>query len=127
MATYTTNFNKPRLQSKGWILDLGQVHESAEVTLNGRSLGTLIGPVFQLYLDDDALKNENILEVWVCNSMMNRIADLDRRHVFWKKFYNVNFPARKAENRRNGLFDASAWEVKESGMEGPVELIPAGP
>jgi hypothetical protein len=56
--------------------------------------------------------------------MMNRIADLDRRKVFWKKFYNVNFPARLAENRKNGLFDAASMPVRSSGLLGPVRLIP---
>jgi hypothetical protein len=54
--------------------------------------------------------------------MANRIADLDKRNVFWKKFYNINFPARRAENRKNGLFDASGWEPRESGLLGPVNL-----
>jgi hypothetical protein len=57
--------------------------------------------------------------------MGNRIADLDRRKVFWKKFYNVNFPSRLRENRGpNGLFDASGWTPQPSGLEGPVTLIP---
>ena len=41
--------------------------------------------------------------------MANRISDMDKKGIFWKKFYNVNFPSRKAENRKNGLFDASHW------------------
>jgi hypothetical protein len=42
--------------------------------------------------------------------------------VFWKKFYNVNFPARMAENRVDGLFDASQWQPEDSGLIGPVTL-----
>jgi hypothetical protein len=50
---------------------------------------------------------------------------MDRRGVVWKKFYNVNFPANRAENRDvNGLFDASKWPPLDSGLLGPVTLTP---
>jgi hypothetical protein len=122
-ASYKINFKRP--ESGEWILDLGSVRESAEVFLNGKSVGTLIGPVYQIHLNSSYFKDENLLEIQVSNLMANRIADLDKRNVFWKKFYNVNFPARKSENRKNGLFDASGWEPRESGLIGPVILIKA--
>jgi hypothetical protein len=57
--------------------------------------------------------------------MANRIADLDRRGVEWKKFYNTNFPARIPANRNEkGLFDASKWLPRESGLIGPVTITP---
>ena len=55
--------------------------------------------------------------------MANRIIDLDKRKVFWKKFNNTNFPSRFPQNRgADGLFDASKWEPKISGLKGPVTL-----
>ncbi len=121
-ATYTLSFMKPTQAVGHWMLDLGKVKESAEVYLNGENLGTLIGPVYQLQIDNALLQENNKLEIKVSNLMANRIADLDRRNIFWRKFYNVNFPARKNENRKNGLFDASHWMPKESGLLGPVLL-----
>jgi hypothetical protein len=42
--------------------------------------------------------------------MANRIIDLDKRGVQWKKFYNINMSARLAENRGpDGLFTAAKW------------------
>lgn len=123
-ASYVVSFKKPAGDSKSWLLDLGAVKESAEVVLNGQTLATLIGPEYRCYVDNSMLKDDNVLEVKVSNLMANRIADLDRRGVFWKKFYNINFPARKPENRKNGLFDASQWEPRASGLLGPVRLIP---
>ena len=71
------------------------------------------------------LAERNLLEIDVTNQMANRIADLDRRHVPWKKFYNVNFPARMPENRGpDGLFTAAGWDPLESGLLGPVTLQP---
>jgi hypothetical protein len=123
-ATYSFAFQKPKHKAAQWLLDLGVVEESAEVILNGRSLGILLGPSFQLYINDSMLKTDNILEIKVCNLMANRIAYMDQQDIFWKKFYNVNFPSRKAENRRDGLFDASHWSPQRSGLIGPVLLFP---
>lgn len=123
-AAYVVRFAKPAVKSRHWLLDLGEVKESAVVVLNGKAIGTLIGPVYQLMIEDQILSNENVLEVHVSNLMANRIADLDRRGIPWKNFYNVNFPARKSENRFNGLFDAAHWKPHASGLLGPVMLRP---
>jgi hypothetical protein len=123
-AIYTLEFDKPASQPQQWLLKLGKVKETAAVYLNGTYITTLIGPVYQVPIDPATLQNKNILEVHVSNLMANRIADLDKRKVFWKKFYNVNFPSRKPENRVNGIFDASHWQPHESGLLGPVTLQP---
>jgi len=61
----------------------------------------------------------------VTNLSANRIRDLDRRGVPWKKFYNVNFPAKLPQNRgADGLFSAAGWEPLDSGLLGPVTLTP---
>ncbi|HWA35418.1 MAG TPA: glycosyl hydrolase [Cyclobacteriaceae bacterium] len=123
-GTYTLSFKKPKTKPGAWRLDLGKVHESAEVTLNGKFLATLIGPVYQVDIDPALLQEKNILEVRVSNLMANRIADMDKRNDYWKKFYNVNIAARKPENRQGGIFNASEWQPKDSGLIGPVRLIP---
>ena len=38
----------------------------------------------------------------------------DKKGMDWKIFYNVNMSARKKENVKNGIFDASNWEPKPS-------------
>ena len=71
------------------------------------------------------MEEKNALEIDVSNLMANRIADLDRRGVSWKKFYNINFPAKLRENRgADGLFNASKWSPRDSGLIGPVKLVP---
>jgi hypothetical protein len=123
-ATYTTRFQRPKDNATGWLLDLGTVKESARIFINGVPLTPMIGPTFRGYVDRSLVVEENVLEIRISNLMANRIADLDRAGVFWKKFYNINFPARRPENRKNGLFDASQWEPRESGLIGPIRLIP---
>ena len=122
-AVYTATFAPPGGQM--WQLDLGRVAESARVRLNGRDLATLIGPPYRLVLGPSQLRRTNTLELFVTNLSANRIRDLDRRGVSWKKFYNVNFPARYPENRgTDGLFSAAGWQPLESGLLGPVTLTP---
>jgi hypothetical protein len=124
-ARYTISFQKPVGLVDGWMLDLGRVCESASVRINGTDLGTLIGPDYRISVPNDIMQENNILEIEVSNLMANRIADLDRRNVNWKKFYNINFPARGRENRgTDGLFNASHWSLRDSGLIGPVQLVP---
>src|SRR5262249_40422473 len=121
---YTTTFQRPAGKAQWWQLDLGRVAESARVRLNGRDLATIIGSPFRVTIESQ-LKAINTLEVSVTNLSANRIRDLDRRGVRWKKFYNVNFPARFPENRGpDGLFTAAKWPPLESGLLGPVTLLP---
>ena len=122
-AVYSTTFSRPVRSADAWRLDLGRVHESARVRLNGREVGVLIGPSFQLTLDPSSLGASNTLEIEVTNLAANRIAALDKEAVSWRKFYNVNFPARFPQNRgQDGLFSAAQWEPVESGLIGPVTL-----
>jgi hypothetical protein len=124
-ARYETTFPRPPGEAAAWQLDLGTVYESAHVRLNGREMGTLIGPSFRVVVDRGDLAAENVLQVEVSNLMANRIAAMDRAGIRWRKFYNVNFPARLPENRgRDGLFSAAAWPPLDSGLVGPVTLTP---
>lgn len=124
-AEYTTHFKKSGTSADAYEINLGKVNESATIILNGKKLATLIGPVFKLVIPATDLKNDNTLQVIVTNSMANRITDMDKRGLPWKKFYNTNMPARLAENRgADGLFTAANWQPKASGLTGPVTLIP---
>jgi hypothetical protein len=124
VAKYSIDFEKPAGATQAWVLDLGKVNETAEVFLNGKKLATLIGPVFQTGILSSELKATNHLEIVVANLMANRISYMDRNNLPWKIFYNTNMPARKKENVKNGLFDASSWKSLPSGLSGPVTLAP---
>ena len=124
-AVYTVSFNKPKATPVAWLLNLGNVQETAEVWLNGNKLQTLIGPTFQLVIDPALLNATNILKVIVTNGMPNRIAALEKSGMAWKKFYNTNFPSGLAANRgADGLFTAINWQPKPAGLLGPVTISP---
>jgi hypothetical protein len=121
-AKYAIEFKMPKAKTGAWLLDLGKVHETAEVFVNGKRITALIGPVYQVVLSKNQLKKKNKLEVVVANLMANRIRYMDRNNIPWKIFYNTNMPARKRENSKNGIFDASQWEPLPSGLLGPVTI-----
>jgi hypothetical protein len=120
-ARYTIEFDRPAEGGDAgeFLLDLGKVAESARVRLNGRDLGTLWCPPFQVAAGPALKPGGNVLEVEVTNLAANRIADLDRRGVNWKSFHEINFV-----NIEYKPFDASQWPPRESGLLGPVRLIP---
>lgn len=123
-AEYTTRL--PRLKKVDtWQLNLGTVHESAEVYLNGKLLGTLVNAPFTLTIPGNLLKGNEELKVRVTNLMANRIAYMDKNNIPWRNFYNVNFSARLPEDKgRDGIFTAKNWMPKASGLCGNVLLIP---
>jgi hypothetical protein len=126
-ARYTINFPAPATEVKpdAYLLDLGKVEQTAVVKLNGEKLATLVGPTYQLMIPAVRIRSSNLLEVEVSNSMTNRVIYLEKQGAPYKKFYNVNFPARLAANRGlNGLFTAINWQPEASGLTSTVTLTP---
>jgi hypothetical protein len=116
-ARYSVTFDAPD-SARRHLLDLGAVHESARVRLNGRELGTLIAPFYTI--ETGPLRpTGNVLEVKVTNVSANRIRDLDRRGVEWRIFRDINFVGIDYKP-----FDASRWPVRPSGLSGPITLQP---
>ncbi len=119
-ARYETTFElPPDAKADDWLLDLGDVRETARVFVNGTEtdlvwslpMRTKIGPFLQ--------PGRNTLALEVTNLPANRIRDLDVRKVEWKKFHEINFV-----NIFYRRFDASGWPLQLSGLLGPVKLVP---
>jgi hypothetical protein len=124
-ARYSIHIPKPSGNSSAWLLNLGKVAQSAEVRLNGKKIATLIGPNNEVVIPANLFIHDNLLEIFVSNGMSNRIINMEKRGVVWKKFYNTNFPANAAENRGpDGQFTAIRWHPELSGLTGPVTLTP---
>ncbi len=112
-AEYTISL--PRLRAGRYLLDLGQVADSARVFVNGKELGVLFAAPFQMPIELTETENELIVEV--TNVAANRIRDLDRRGVKWRIFEDINFVGIDYKP-----FDASNWPVREAGLLGPLRL-----
>lgn len=75
-ATYIKRFQVPKglvASARRLVLDLGVVHELAQVRLNGREIGVLWKPPFRLDVTDAVKAGENLLEVKVTNTWGNRL------------------------------------------------------
>ncbi len=118
-ARYTIKFEWNENTSLA-LLNLGNVKDCARVKLNGKVLGSLLGPSYTVKVDN-LINGENLLEIEVTNVAANRIRDYDIRGVVWKKFYRTNGDFADINYRP---FDASGWDIREAGLLGPVDLTP---
>ncbi|WP_405511170.1 glycosylhydrolase-like jelly roll fold domain-containing protein [Spirosoma sp. KNUC1025] len=119
-AHYVTTFDVPGTTdiTRPYTLDLGDVREVADVTLNGQPLGTAWCIPFQLTIPPGRLRHgTNRLEIDVTNLSANYMRLYDRQNPGWKKFYDINIV-----DIRYQPFDASKWDVMPSGLLGPVRI-----
>lgn len=115
-ATYSLNFIKPAVDAAAWRLDLGTVHESARVSLNGKEIATLIKAPYHVTILPEMLRaGENSLEVSVSNLMANRVIDMDNKGIEFRRFYNANMQRMPSWKGSTPL---------PSGLIGPVRLRP---
>ena len=119
-ACYTTTFTlKSPADVEEWMLDLGDVRESARVRINGQAVATLIAVPYRCLVGKYLRPGVNTLEVEVTNLPANRIADMDRRDVPWRIYKDANIVNIHYKKDNYGK-----WEPVPSGLLGPVHLIP---
>lgn len=122
-AAYETEFELPEgASAQDWLLDLGDVRETARVWVNGKEIDHVWSLPFRVRIGTALLPGKNTLRLEVTNLSANRIRDLDIRGVPWKAFHEINFV-----NAHYRPLDASKWPVQPSGLLGPVQLIPLKP
>ncbi len=115
IATYSQTFTAPRGWKAGqplW-LDLGEVRELAEVTVNGRAVGSVWHAPYRLDIGTAAKAGRNHVEIRVANLWVNRLigdAQPGAQKITWTAMpsYNADAPLRR------------------SGLIGPVTLLGQG-
>jgi hypothetical protein len=91
-GVYETTFKLNKKQASAhWNINLGDVRESARVYLNGQFIGCAWSVPFILNCKNTLKKGKNTLRIEVTNLPANRISDLDRKGVKWRKFKEINF------------------------------------
>ncbi len=109
IATYRKSFDLPAGAGKEIYLDLGTVHELAEVSLNGKRLGTVWCAPWRIGLSGNLREKGNLLEIRVANLWANRrIGDASR-------------PEQKRLTR-TAIHARIDGPLKPSGLLGPVVL-----
>ena len=117
-AQYEIKFNRPTEHNGDWLLELGDVRESAKIWLNDKFIGTLWSNPYQLTIKS-LKKGENCLRIQVTNLGANRIKAKEARGEEWKTFYNINMVGLDYQP-----FDTSKWELLEAGLLEDPKLIP---
>ncbi len=120
-ARYKVAFNLPKdLEADEWVLDLGDLRESASVKVNGKDAGKVWSVPFTIQIGEFLQPGTNTLEIDVTNLPANRIADYDRKGKKWKIFKDANIASVIGKK----VVDYSDWETVPSGLNSTVTLTP---
>lgn len=80
-AIYSSEFTyKKGTEEKDVFLNLGEVKNVAEVSLNGKNLGTLWKPPFRLEVGDVLKEGKNVIEIKITNLWVNRLVGDEKLH-----------------------------------------------
>jgi len=119
MATgcYATSFKLKSLPGRA-LLCLGDVRETARVEVNGQTVATLFAVPYEIDIAPYLRKGRNSLKIYVSNLPANRIAEMDRQSIVWRKFKEINVVDLnyKRDNYAN-------WAPVPSGLCSDVTLL----
>jgi hypothetical protein len=114
-AVYRTDFQRP--PGGRWVLELGAVHATATVRVNGQDAGLVWALPFELDVTPHLRPGRNTLEVEVTSLPANRVAALARAGAPRVRYHDIDFV-----DIRYRPFDPSGWPPLPSGLGGPVRL-----
>ena len=101
-----------------WRIELGDVRESARVYINGEYIGCAWAVPFSLDCGNALRPGRNGIRIEVTNLPANRIADMDRKGIRWRKFKDINMVDINYKPS-----DYSSWEPVPSGLNSSVFLV----
>ena len=118
-GVYTTHIRLSKAEANAnWQIELGDVRESARVYINGQFIGCAWSVPFVLDCKNSLKAGDNEIRIEVTNLPANRIADLDRQGVKWRKMEEINVV--DINYRRTTYGD---WDPVPSGLNSEVRLI----
>lgn len=118
-GVYTTRVKLSKAEAAHrWMLNLGDVRESARVYVNGTYLGIVWAVPFTVNCQNALRKGWNDIRIEVTNLPANRIADLDRKGVKWRKFNEINIVDLNYKKT-----NYAGWTPVKSGLNSPVSLL----
>ena len=117
-GVYTTSFKLSAEDSRrNWQIDLGDVRESARVYINDIYVGCAWAVPFVLDCKNALRKGRNTIRIEVTNLPANRIADMERRGIKWRKMKEINMVD---INYKKTTYEN--WAPVASGLNGSVIL-----
>lgn len=104
--------------SRQWRVNLGDVRESARVYVNNQYVGCVWAVPFTIDVAAPLFcKGKNTIRVEVTNLPANRIAEMDRQGVLWRKMKEINVVD---INYKKTSY--AGWTPVASGLNGEVKL-----
>ena len=117
-GVYTTSFKLSAEDSRrNWQIDLDDVRESARVYINDIYVGCAWAVPFVLDCKNALRKGRNTIRIEVTNLPANRIADMERRGIKWRKMKEINMVD---INYKKTTYEN--WAPVASGLNGSVIL-----
>lgn len=118
-GVYETTFKLSKDDAlKQWAIDLGDVRESARVYINNKYVGCAWAVPYILNCKDALNKGKNTIRIEVTNLPANRIAELDRQGVKWRKMKEINVVD---INYKKTTYEK--WTPVPSGLNSSVKLV----
>ena len=118
-GVYETTFKLSKDDAqKQWAINLGDVRESARVYINNKYVGCAWAVPYILNCKDALNKGKNTIRIEVTNLPANRIAELDRQGVKWRKMKEINvvdIDYKKTTYEK--------WTPVASGLNSSVKLV----
>ena len=103
-----------------WVINLGDVRESARVYINDVMIGCAWAVPYTLVFHGNILrKGKNHIRIEVTNLPANHIAQLDRDGVKWRKMNEINVVD---INYKNTTYEG--WAPVPSGLNSKITIVP---
>jgi len=118
---YTTHLNlnkKDVMNAQAWTIDLGDVRESARVYINDEFIGCAWSVPYILNCGKALKEGDNLIRIEVTNLPANRISDLDKKGVKWRKMEEINVVD---INYKKTTYNE--WMPVESGLNSKVTIL----
>lgn len=118
-GVYSVDFTIPSFAADDWILNLGDVRESARIIINGKDAGCLWAVPYEMRVGQYLHEGRNHIDIEVTNLPANRISHLDRQGIEWRKFKEINVVDVNYKRTKYGY-----WKPEPSGLCSEISLIP---
>ncbi|MBR6121384.1 MAG: glycosyl hydrolase family 2 [Prevotella sp.] len=122
-TTFSVDAKTLQMGNGGFLLDLGDVRESARVFLNSDSIGTVWAAPFMIDISGK-VRQQNTLRIEVTNLPANRIRQMDIDGVQWRIFKDVNILDIVGGSTSQSGVTYNNWELMPSGLNSTVRLVP---
>lgn len=118
-ANYFKTFEINKDLYDDWILDLGDVRETARIKINGKYAATLWAVPYRIAVGSFLQNGHNTIEIEVTGLAANHIAEMDRQGIKWRIFKEINMVD---IHYKNSTY--ANWQTLPCGLNSRVQLIP---